>query len=419
MIQRCIQCGATYPLERVLYTCAACGDLLEIAVDAEDVRRLPTGAASGEVAGGPRPARGPATTLAAGSAGAAGGVWRYAAALPVEAAQAISLGEGATRLHRCERLGRELGVDALYVKTEGDNPTGSFKDRGMTVGVTQARRIGAQSVACASTGNTSASMAAYAAKAGLEAVVLVPDGKIAMGKLAQAVAHAARIVQIAGNFDDAMRLVQELSSGDGRTYLLNSINPFRLEGQKTLAYEVCDTLGDAPDTIVLPLGNAGNISAIWKGICEFHLAGRISRRPRMIGVQAAGAAPLAAFLRGQCREPRMADPETIASAIRIGAPVSWKKAAAAITDSRGSAESVTDEEILRAQRDLARLEGLFVEPSSATPIAWLRRERPTGLGTVVCVATGHGLKDPDAVLREAPNITKAGATLTELRSALG
>lgn len=394
MRQRCIQCGTTYPLEQIIYTCGACGDLLEIAPEQAELERLPRD-------------------------GGSGGVWRYAAALPVDSADAVTLGEGATRLHRCERLARELGLDTLYVKTEGDNPSGSFKDRGMTVGVSQARRIGARTVVCASTGNTSASMAAYAARAGLEALVLVPDGKIAIGKLAQAVAHGAQIVQVAGNFDDAMRLVQELSVGEGQTYLLNSINPFRLEGQKTLAFEVCEALGDAPDTLILPLGNAGNISAIWKGICELDAAKRIGRRPRMIGVQAAGAAPLAAFLRGQVREPRIRDPETIASAIRIGAPVSWKKAVAAICESGGSAEAVSDEEILRAQHDLARLEGLFVEPSSATPLAWLRRERPRDLGVVVCVATGHGLKDADAVLRGAVQVLRAEATLEAIRRVLG
>jgi threonine synthase len=392
MMQQCIECRARYPLTQVIFTCPACGDLLEIVYE------------PGEPAG--RRFEGQ-------------GVWRYPAFLPGDPRQAVTLGEGATGLHRCRRLGRELGIDQLHVKNEGENPTGSFKDRGMTVGVSNAIAIGARTVACASTGNTSASLAAYAARAVLDAIVLVPGGKVALGKMSQAIAHGARIVQIGGNFDDAMRLVQELCTGRSDVYLLNSINPFRLEGQKTAAFEICEALGDAPEAVVLPLGNAGNISAYWKGFREFHAAGLCRRLPRMIGVQAAGAAPIAEFLRDQRNECRMSDPQTIATAIRIGAPVSWKKAVAAIRESGGSADSVTDAEILAAQRELAAREGLFVEPSSAAPIAWLLRERPTFAGPVVCIATGHGLKDPDAVLSPPPRLLEAAPTLDSLKKVLG
>lgn len=392
MIQRCTECGATYPLAQVLYTCARCGDLLEIAFEAGEPRGLKF---EGH------------------------GVWRYGSMLPCDARRAVNLGEGATGLHRVERLGKDVGIASLFVKAEGENPTGSFKDRGMTVGVTHAAAIGAQTVACASTGNTSAALAAYAARAGMKAIVLVPGGKVALGKMSQAIVHGARIVQVRGNFDDAMRLVQELSCSQAGVYLLNSINPFRLEGQKSAAFEICETLGDGPEVVVLPLGNAGNISAYWKGFREFHAAGLIRRMPRMVGVQAAGAAPIAEFLRSKRESCRMSDPQTIATAIRIGAPVSWKKALAAIRESGGSAEMVTDDEILAAQRLLASREGLFVEPSSAAPIAWLMRERPAWGEPVVCVATGHGLKDPDAVLSAAPRLLEAEATIESLRAVLG
>jgi len=392
MIQRCIECGTQYPLAQVLYTCARCGDLLEISFEAGEPRSL---AFEGH------------------------GVWRYGTMLPGDARRAVTLGEGSTGLHRVERLAKEIGVASLFVKNEGENPTGSFKDRGMTVGVTHAAAIGAQTVACASTGNTSAALAAYAARAGMKAIVLVPGGKVALGKMSQAIVHGARIVQVKGNFDDAMRLVQELSCSQAGVYLLNSINPFRLEGQKTAAFEICEALGDGPEVVVLPLGNAGNISAYWKGFREFHAAGLIRRMPRMIGVQAAGAAPIAEFLRNQRESCRMSDPQTIATAIRIGAPVSWKKALTAIRESGGSAEMVTDAEILAAQRELGSREGLFVEPSSAAPIAWLMRERPAWGGPVVCVATGHGLKDPDAVLSASPKLLDAEATIESLRTVLG
>ncbi len=390
MTQRCIGCDARFQLDDVIYTCPQCGSVLEIAVDAARLTgREMTGA----------------------------GVWRYAPFLAVDGGQAVSLAEGATGLHRCERLGREIGISALYVKNEGENPTGSFKDRGMTVGVTKAVELGARSVACASTGNTAASLAAYAARAGLRAIVLLPGGKVAMGKVAQAIVHGARIVQVRGNFDDAMRVVQELSADRGETYLLNSINPFRLEGQKTLAFEVCEALGRAPDAMVLPMGNAGNISAIWKGFREFQAAGFIDRLPRMIGVQAVGAAPIVRHVNDGVAGCRVDNPETVATAIRIGAPVNWRKAVDAIRESGGEAGVVTDDEILRAQHDLAATEGRFVEPASAAPVALLRKHRIEA-ATVVCVATGHGLKDPDAVISNSPELVQADPTIESLRKAL-
>ncbi len=392
MRQRCFTCGTHYPLDQVLYTCAQCGCVLEIELDVSEC-------------------------VAESLSGA--GVWRYARFLPVDAGRRVSLSEGDTGLHACERLGSEFGIPHLFVKNEGENPTGSFKDRGMTVGVTRAVQLGAKAVACASTGNTAASLSAYAARAGLRAIVLVPSGQVAVGKIAQSVIHGGEIVQIEGNFDDAMRVVQQLSLDTGDVYLLNSINPFRLEGQKTLAYEICESLGTSPDVVVLPMGNAGNISAIWKGFQEFKAAGMIDCLPRMIGVQAENAAPLVAALAETDPDVcHLSDPETVATAIRIGAPVNWRKAIAAVRESGGCAGTVSDAEILAAQRDLARKEGRFVEPASAAPIAWLRKNGLSDAETVVCVATGHGLKDPDAVLREAPRFTTAHPTLASLKEAL-
>jgi len=390
MFLRCFACDARYGDEPTLYTCRTCTSPLEVNYTDTEFRRA--GNFEGQ------------------------GVWRYQSILPVK--RLVTLGEGGTGLHPCDRVGRDLGIPKLFVKNEGENPTGSFKDRGMTVGIALARKVGAKAVACASTGNTSASMAAYAARAGLTALVLLPAGKVALGKLSQAIAHGAKIAQIDGNFDDAMRLVVELSLEERSVYLLNSINAYRLEGQKTLAFEVCEALGDAPDALVLPMGNAGNISAIWKGFNEWKRLGRIKRLPRMIGVQAEKAAPIARAWRERRAFRTIEDPETIATAIRIGAPVSHQKALAALEESRGEAGTVTDREILDAQRYLARTEGLFVEPASAVPIAYLRKHRLKGARTVVCVTTGHGLKDPDA-LRTAPvKMHRIKPTLAALRKVL-
>ncbi len=331
-------------------------------------------------------------------------VWRYRELLPVDNDRFITtLAEGGTGLHHCPRLGREIGLKRLYVKNEGENPTGSFKDRGMTVALSKARELGKRKVACASTGNTAASLAAYSARAGLKCVVIVPEGKVAAGKMLQVMIHGARIFQVRGDFDEAMRAVVTLTERRKGFYLMNSLNPFRLEGQKTLAYEVCDQLeGEVPDTLVLPVGNGGNISAIWKGFGEFQTLGITKARPRMIGVQADGAAPIAkAVKRKQDRIEPVTNPRTIASAIRIGSPVNWTRVLHAINESRGTAETVSDKEILEAQRDLASKEGMFVEPASAASIAGLRKSREAGKidrsDLVVCVTTGHGLKDPSVV----------------------
>ena len=286
------------------------------------------------------------------------------------------------------------------MKNEGENPTGSFKDRGMTVALSKARELGKRKVVCASTGNTSASLAAYSARAGLRCIVIVPKGKVAGGKMLQVMIHGASIFQVSGDFDEAMRAVVSLTEHRKGFYLMNSLNPFRLEGQKTLAYEVCDQLdGETPDSLVLPVGNGGNISAIWKGFSEFRTLGVTKTRPRMIGVQAENAAPIAnAVRRKEDKIQPVTNPRTIASAIRIGSPVNWTKVLPAINESHGTAETVSDKEILYAQRDLASKEGIFVEPASAASIAGLKKSRDAGRidrsDLVVCVTTGHGLKDP-------------------------
>ena len=325
----------------------------------------------------------------------------------------ISLGEGATPLVPLPRLGRDLGV-RLYVKCEGGNPTGSFKDRGMTVAVSQACGEGLQAVVCASTGNTSASAAAYAAHAGLRSIVLIPEGNIARGKLAQAVIHGALVVQLQGNFDDGMRIVRQLAEVEPIA-LVNSINPWRLQGQKTAAFEIIETLGRAPEWHCLPVGNAGNISACWMGYTEDHAAGHIPQRPHMCGYQARGAAPL---VQGAPVE----HPETLATAIRIGRPQSWDLAQAAVRDSGGWFAACSDDDILAAQRDLA-CEGIFCEPASAASVAGLRLDRRKGRipddALVVCTLTGHGLKDPDVAMRhEGPRIEGVAPQLEAVREAL-
>ena len=304
-----------------------------------------------------------------------------------------TLREGGTPLVDSPWLSRATGAD-VWIKVEGDNPTGSFKDRGMTVALSVAVGQGAQAVVCASTGNTSASMAAYAARAGVKPLVLLPQGKIAAGKLAQAVVHGAQIIMVRGNFDDCLRMSRQLADRYP-VALVNSVNPFRLEGQKTASFEVVDFLGDAPDVHVLPVGNAGNVSAYWKGYREYAEAGLATRLPRMLGWQAAGAAPL---VHGR----PVLDPDTVASAIRIGNPASWDLAVEAATRSGGAFRAVTDEELLDAQRRLAATEGVFVEPASAAGVAGLLRDAAEGAAlagrTVVVTVTGHGLKDVDTAL---------------------
>jgi threonine synthase len=304
----------------------------------------------------------------------------------------VTLREGGTPLVSSRWLSELTGAD-VWLKVEGNNPTGSFKDRGMTVALSTAVGEGAEAVVCASTGNTSASMAAYAARARIKPLVLIPQGKIAAGKLAQAIVHGAQVIQVQGNFDDCLRMCRQLAE----TYpvaLVNSVNPMRIEGQKTAAFEVVDFLGDAPDVHVLPVGNAGNISAYWKGYVEYEKAGQSTRKPRMLGWQAAGAAP---FVHGA----PVRDPETVASAIRIGNPASWQLAVDAASQSGGRFRAVTDDEILAAQRRLAQEEGVFVEPASAAGVAGILQDLGSGesfTGTMVVTVTGHGLKDTDTAL---------------------
>jgi threonine synthase len=338
--------------------------------------------------------------------------------LPVtEATPVVSLGEGFTPLLHARRLGGSLGMSALYLKVEGQNPTGSFKDRGMVVAVAKALEAGAHAIVCASTGNTSASAAAYGAAAGLEVVVVLPRGQIALGKLLQALAAGARVIAIDGNFDAALRIVRALAEQDDHPItLVNSVNPFRLEGQKTAAFEICDELGEAPDVLAIPVGNAGNISAYWAGFRGYREAGRIRSVPRMHGFQAEGAAPLV-------RGAPVDHPETLATAIRIGNPASWTLAIAARDESGGRIDAVSDDEILTAYRDLARLEGVFCEPSSAASVAGVRKGLAAGTITpeerVVAVLTGAGLKDPETAQRTAASIVEAPATLGGVVAALG
>ncbi len=350
---------------------------------------------------------------------------RYRQYLPVTVkTPLISLGEGATPLIFCGRL-TELVGRPVYVKYEGLNPTGSFKDRGMTVAVSKAVERGAKMLICASTGNTSASAAAYAARAGIGCAVVLPAGKIARGKMAQAYAYGAQVVAIEGNFDQALEIVRRLGARADFA-IVNSINPDRITGQKTAAYEVVEALGDAPEFHLLPVGNAGNITAYWAGYEDFHKAGKATRRPRMIGFQAAGAAPI-------YRDEVIVRPETVATAIRIGNPASWDAAKRALTESGGMIDIVSDDEILAAQRWLASHEGIFVEPASAAPIAGLLRAAGRAAGPhfstaglpeesrIVCTVTGHGLKDPDVIASTiAPALPVAptdDAVLAALRAA--
>jgi threonine synthase len=323
---------------------------------------------------------------------------RYRDRLPVtDATPVVTLHEGNTPLVPAPVLSQRVGAD-VYLKVEGANPTGSFKDRGMTVAISKAAEEGAQAVICASTGNTSASAAAYAVRAGMVCAVLVPQGKIALGKMSQALAHGARLLQVEGNFDDCLQLARELSE-NYPVALVNSVNPARIEGQKTAAFEIVDTLGDAPDLHVLPVGNAGNISAYWRGYVEYAGDGTASHTPRMWGFQAAGSAPIV-------HGAAVSHPSTIATAIRIGNPASWASAVTARDESGGLIEAVTDRDILRAYRLLSTQEGVFVEPASAASVAGLLQLHAAGRlepgQTVVCTVTGHGLKDPDWAIAGAP-----------------
>jgi len=319
---------------------------------------------------------------------------KYRSFLPVtEQTPNLTLYEGETPLYYAEKLSREWGIE-LYLKFEGANPTGSFKDRGMVLAIAKAKEEGSEAVMCASTGNTSASAAAYAAKLGLKCYVVVPHGHIALGKLSQAIMYGAEVIAVEGNFDEALEIVREITAEYPIT-LVNSLNPYRIEGQKTAAFEVCDQLGKAPDILAIPVGNAGNITAYWKGFKEYRQAGRIQALPRMWGFEAEGAA---AIVRG---EP-IRKPETVATAIRIGNPASWQTAVQAKEESGGLIDSVTDEEILASYRKIARLEGVFCEPASAASVAgvtkMLEQNKLAPGSTVVCVLTGNGLKDPNTAL---------------------
>ncbi len=326
----------------------------------------------------------------------------------------ISLGEGFTPLVKTKHLGEMFGID-LYLKYEGTNPTGSFKDRGMVMAIAKAVEEGAKSVICASTGNTSASAAAYAAAFDLKAVVVIPAGKIAMGKLAQAMIYGAKVVQVNGNFDDCLKMVKKVSE-EYPVVLVNSLNPNRLEGQKTAAFEIVDTLKRAPDYHFLPVGNAGNITAYWMGYTQYHKASKISSLPKMMGFQAEGAAPI---VRGHVVEK----PETIATAIRIGNPASWKKAERARDESNGVIDMVSDEEILQAQKLIASKEGIFCEPASASSVAGVIKMAKKGIfkggECVVATLTGNGLKDPNAVLNEVPEISTIPNDLSALVKEVG
>ena len=338
---------------------------------------------------------------------------RYRAYLPVTAkTPALTLGEGDTPLVRASTLERETGIPEVWLKVEGANPTGSFKDRGMVLAIAKAMEDGAQAVLCASTGNTAASAAAYAARGRLRCVVVLPAGHVALGKLSQAIAFGARVVAVRGSFDDALALSRALATS-GEATLVNSVNPHRIEGQKTAAFEICETLGDAPEWLCIPVGNAGNITAYWKGFSEARDAKLARRRPKMYGFQAAGAAPI---VNGEV----VADPQTIATAIRIGNPASWNGAVRARDESGGAILAVTDDEILDAYQLLARCEGIFCEPASAAAVAGLRKLARSGTPPqqVVCVLTGNGMKDPDRAMALAPKVAEVDAEIDAVRRAI-
>jgi len=391
---QCFECQRVFPAEEAGFRCKTCGGLLEVRFD---------------LAGRREPAWN----------GRQLSVWKYRELLPIEKQESIvSLAEGGTGLHHCKRLGRKLGLKKLFVKNEGENPTGSFKDRGMTVAISKARELGKKKVLCASTGNTAASLAAYSARAGMECIVLMPKGKVAGGKMLQIIMHGAKLIQIKGDFDQALEIAMKLSERRREFYLMNSINPFRLEGQKTLAFEILDQLGRVPEAVILPVGNGGNISAAWKGFSEFQQLKIVKSRPRMIGIQAEKAAPIARAVKsGRDKIRTEHNPQTIATAIRIGSPVNWPKVLSAIRDSRGTAETVTDRQILEAQKELATLEGIFVEPASAASIAGVKKLSEEGRvdrsETVVCVTTGHGLKDPSVLDRLPKSQTGYNLEITD------
>ena len=396
----CWECGRT--VEDVYAdTCPKCGGLLMIKMDLEPLMSM-------------RPEDLHKKPI---------GVWRYAPFMPVEESSIVSIQEGGTPLYPCSALGKEIEIGRLWVKYEGANPTGSFKDRGMTVGVSHAVEIGAGTVGCASTGNTSASLAAYAAKAGMKCVVFLPSGKVAAGKLAQAMFFGAKVISVDGNFDDALDVARKLSE-ERYMYLLNSINPYRPEGQKSVLFEIMDQLAyDVPDRIILPVGNAGNISAVHKAVTELKEIGWIDKVPMLTGIQAEGAMPLAkAFAHKKKDFVPETHPETVATAIRIGNPISGKKALKAMYDTGGYCTSVTDGEILAAQKLLGRKEGIGVEPASAASVAGARKLREMGIidknERVVCICTGNALKDPDTIISSSEPPVRCSKDLLSIKNIL-
>jgi threonine synthase len=399
---RCIKCGREFSDDEILYACPSCGNLLEVILPLADMdpKKLRKAFDS-------RPLS----------------VWRYRELLPrIRTESLITMDEGGTPLHKCSRLGEGIGAKSLFIKFDGMNPTGSFKDRGMTVGVSKAVDLKVKSVVCASTGNTSASLAAYSGLAGLKCIVMIPAGMIAQGKLSQAMMHGAKILAVKGNFDDALDLVMR-SSRDLGLYVLNSVNPFRPEGQKTAAYEICDQLGRAPDSLVIPVGNGGNNAAYWKGFSEFKDLGLSKSSPRIYGIQAEGAAPIArAFAKKANKIEPVKNPNTVATAIKIGNPANWLKTINAIRSSKGTSIAVSDDEIISAQKMIAQTEGLFVEPAAAASIAGLFKLIDSGeidkREKIVCVATGHGLKDPDAAIRVSKKPIEIEPSMKALRAAL-
>ncbi|MHB0970560.1 MAG: threonine synthase [Thermoanaerobaculia bacterium] len=387
---QCIGCGRQFDIAEIRYTCD-CGNLLSVERTAGWSRLIDRATFDARL-GDRRPE-------------SQSGVWRFReAVMDVDVRDIVTHPEGGTHLYAREALSRWAGVEQTFFKHEGENPTGSFKDRGMTVGMTQAKRVGARAVACASTGNTSASLAAYAAQAGMKSVVFIPEGKVALGKLAQSLAYGATVLQIKGDFDAAMKLVSDAASQLG-IYLLNSINPFRIEGQKTIVWEMLQDLAwDAPDWIFVPAGNLGNTSAFGKAIREAHEAGWIAKVPRIAAIQATGANPFyRSFAEGFAKRYSVTA-ETVATAIRIGNPVSYDKARASIEHTKGVVDQVTDEELLAAKREIDRA-GIGCEPASACSLAGLRKLRERGVvkpsDRVVCVLTGNVLKDPDIIVKSA------------------
>jgi threonine synthase len=395
----CIRCGAKYPRDEIIYTCPKCDGLLDVVYDYSQIKLTRDDL------------KGPLS------------VWKYKALLPV-AGEPVTLKEGGTPVYNIKNIGKDIGMKDAHVKHEGMNPSGSFKDRGMTVGVSKALELGMKSVACASTGNTSASLAVYGARAGIPVIVLLPQGKVALGKVAQALMHGSKVISIRGNFDDALRLVREMCIENG-IYLLNSINPYRLEGQKTIGFEIVDYFNwEVPDRIILPVGNAGNITAIYKGLNEMKKLGIIDRIPMMTAIQAEGSAPIVKAIKtGAQNIVPEAHPETVATAIRIGDPVNAVKALNAIRSSGGAAETVTDDEILAAQKLLAVKEGIGVEPASAASVAGLIKLRNMGViakdERVVCVTTGHLLKDPETVIKMCDKPLEVDATKEAIKKVMG